>query len=188
MYLTPTNQQDRIGKLHLGSGCVNRVSCTHHNAAYRLCLFRGVEVQFSCRLGNRRDRGKRFCVLAGTLASSYCTDQLLPLHTPKTKRMNYIEELREAIRHMHGADATHVASVPVKETHQGRTVWEGIVEVFDLHGHPKATRAYAWSHETDAPGRKRHVAVLHLGPVVSAETAVRAAIVQEFKLGTAEES
>jgi len=103
--------------------------------------------------------------------------------------VNYIEELRDVIRRLHGAEATHVESVPVKETHQGQMVWEGIVEVFELRGHPKASRAYAWAHETDNPERpKRHIAVLHIGPVTSPETAVRAAILQEFKLGTAEES
>ena len=102
--------------------------------------------------------------------------------------MTYIEELKEAIRGLHGSDARHVASVPVKETNQGKTVWEGIVEVFDLHGHPKASRAYAWMHETDNPEKpKRHIAVLHLGPVTSPETAVRASIIQEYRNhGTAE--
>jgi predicted HicB family RNase H-like nuclease len=57
--------------------------------------------------------------------------------------------------------------VPVKEVFQGETVWEGIVEVFDLHGHPKANRAYAWAHDTDEPGRKRNVAVLQIQPVTS---------------------
>lgn len=91
---------------------------------------------------------------------------------------------------MHGVEATHRSSVPVKEEFNGRTVWEGIVEVFELHDHPKAHIAYAWSHATDNPGNpKRHIAVLHVPPVVSPETAVRAAIVQEFRnLGTAEEA
>jgi hypothetical protein len=95
--------------------------------------------------------------------------------------MDYIEQLREAIRRMHGANATHLDSVPVKETFQGRTVWEGIVEVFELENHPKATRAYAWSHATDDPKRARHVTVLHIAPITSAASAVRAAIIQEFK-------
>ena len=81
---------------------------------------------------------------------------------------------------MHGAEATHIESVAVKETFQGKTVWEGIVEVFDLHGHPKASRVYAWSHETDGL-KKRHVTVLHVAPITSAVEAVRAAIVQEFR-------
>lgn len=90
---------------------------------------------------------------------------------------------------MHGAEATHVESVPIKETFAGRTVWDGVVEVFELKGHPKATHAYAWSHETDDVKQpKRHVTVLRIPPVVSPVTAVRAAIAQEFRnLGTAEE-
>ncbi|MBI3664041.1 MAG: hypothetical protein HY234_13445 [Acidobacteria bacterium] len=96
--------------------------------------------------------------------------------------MGYIKELREAIRKLHGAEATHVESVPVKETFQGKTVWEGVVEVFDLRGHPKATRAYAWAHDTDDPKQpRRHVTVLHIEPVTSPVLAVRAAIVQEHR-------
>jgi hypothetical protein len=49
--------------------------------------------------------------------------------------MTYIEELQDVIRHLHGGEATHVESVPVKEVFQGRTIWEGIVEVFELRGH-----------------------------------------------------
>jgi hypothetical protein len=102
--------------------------------------------------------------------------------------VNYIDELREIIRKLHGAHATHVESVPVKETFQGKTVWEGIVEVFDLRDHPKAPRVYAWAHETDNPERpKRHVTVLHIHPVTSPIMAVRAAIREEIRnLGTAE--
>jgi len=103
--------------------------------------------------------------------------------------VNHIQELREIIRNLHGADATHIESVPVKETFQGKTVWEGIVEVFELHGHPQARKVYAWAHDTDDPQKpKRHVTVLHINPVTSPVLAVRAAIVQEFRsLGTAEE-
>ena len=96
--------------------------------------------------------------------------------------LNYIEELRDVIHRLHGVDARHVESVPVKEMFQGKTVWEGIVEVFELVGHPKAPKVYAWSHETDDPKKpKRHVTVLHIAPILSAEAAVRAAIVQEFR-------
>lgn len=100
--------------------------------------------------------------------------------------MTYIEELADVIKFLHGAKATHVESVPVTETHQGQTVWDGVVEVFELHGHPKATHAYAWISETEEK-IKRHIAVLKIPPVVSPITAVRAAIVQESKLDTAEE-
>ena len=95
--------------------------------------------------------------------------------------MTYIEELRDVIRHLHGVESSHVESVPIKEVFQGKTVWEGIVEVFDLKGHPKSTRAYAWAYETDNPKKPKHVTVLHMGPVTSPLLAVRAAIVQEFR-------
>jgi hypothetical protein len=76
--------------------------------------------------------------------------------------------MREAIRRMHGADATHVESVPVKETFRGETVWDGVVEVFDLHGHPTASRVYAWAHDTDDPHKpRRQVTVLQLSHRIS---------------------
>jgi hypothetical protein len=57
-----------------------------------------------------------------------------------------------------------------------------VVEVFDLAGHPKTSRIYAWMHDTDDPANpKRHVTVPHVPPVISPQTAVKAAIVQEVK-------
>jgi hypothetical protein len=103
--------------------------------------------------------------------------------------IEYIKELRDVIRRLHGAEAKHVQSVAVKETFKDEVVWNGVVEVFDILGHPKANRVYAWAHNVSQPKRfRRQIAVLHIPPVVSPETAVRAAIVQEFRnLGTAEE-
>lgn len=89
---------------------------------------------------------------------------------------------RDLIRRLHEADSKHVASVPVKETFQGRTVWDGVVEVFDLTGHPTAERLYAGSHYTDDPASpKRHVTALQAEAVTSPILAVRAAIIQEFE-------
>jgi len=99
------------------------------------------------------------------------------------KRNNHIEELRGVIRRLHGVESKHVESVPVKETFQGKTVWDGVVEVFELIGHPKAPKVYAWAHDTDDQKQpRRHVTVLHIPPVVSPILAVRAAIVQEHRL------
>ena len=96
--------------------------------------------------------------------------------------MNYIDELADVILKLHGSAATHVETVPIKEMFQGQTVWEGEVEVFDLEGHPKANRVYAWAHETDDADRpKRHVTVLHVPPVTSPELAVRASIIQDYR-------
>jgi hypothetical protein len=100
--------------------------------------------------------------------------------------VSYIEDLRDVIRRLHGAEATHIESVAVKETFKGQTVWEGMVEVFDLIGHPKASRAYAWAHDGKRP-KESSVAVLHVEPITSAAAAVRAALIQEYRnLGTEE--
>ena len=96
--------------------------------------------------------------------------------------MAYIEELKDVIRNLHGVESTHRESVLVKEVFNGKTVWEGIVEVFELHGHSQANTAYAWTHATDDPDvPKRSVTVLHVPPAVSPITAVRVAIMQELK-------
>lgn len=84
--------------------------------------------------------------------------------------------------HLHKCGAVWRKTVPVHEVFQGKTVWQGDVEVFDLMGHPKAKRAYAWSHlDGKKDERTRFVAVLEIPPVESAETAVRVQIVKDFK-------
>lgn len=96
--------------------------------------------------------------------------------------MDYIGELKKVFRRLHGCEAEHAVTVPVKEVFQGQTVWEGEVEVFNLRGHPKAKRGYAWAHATGEDDKgKRYVAVLEFPPVGSAQTAVSAAIVDEIK-------
>ncbi len=96
--------------------------------------------------------------------------------------MGYIEALQDAIKKLHGCDSTYVESVPVHEQFQGQTVWAGEVEVFDLHGHPKAKRCYAWAHkEGKSDEQTRYIAVLEIPPVNSPVTAVMAAIVGTVK-------
>lgn len=89
-----------------------------------------------------------------------------------------------AVEHLHKCRAEHSATVPVREVFRGETVWHGDVEVYDITGHPKAKRCYAWSHadgKNDAD--ERFVAVLEIPPVESAVTAVRLQIVADAKKG-----
>lgn len=73
-------------------------------------------------------------------------------------------------------------SVPLHEEREGRTVWKGAVEVFDITGNPKAHVCYAWLHRDGADDSdERFVAVLGIPPVVSPVMAVRVAIVAEAK-------
>ncbi len=95
--------------------------------------------------------------------------------------MNDDIQLREAVERMHTCKATLAQSVPVRERHGDTTVWEGVVHVFDLTGHPKATRAYSWSSPIEGSEKRRFFAVLHIPPVTSPIEAVRAAIVAEQK-------
>ncbi|HTB97135.1 MAG TPA: hypothetical protein VK716_09025 [Terracidiphilus sp.] len=93
----------------------------------------------------------------------------------------YIEELQQVIHRFHGVHSTQAESVPVKEEFDGRVIWEWTVETFQLHDHPDANHAYAWTHETDdAKQPKRTETVLKIPPAVSPLTAVRVAIMQEL--------
>ena len=96
------------------------------------------------------------------------------------------DQLREAVEKMHGGTATLAQSVPVREIFAGKTVWEGVVHVFDLAGHPTAIRAYAWSSPIEGSTKRRFFAVLHQPPVDSPQAAVRAAIVAESQRRGAE--
>ncbi len=98
--------------------------------------------------------------------------------------MNDTEALRKAIRDLHDCEATYLASVSVKESFQGLPVWEGVVSLFILEGHPEASQCYAWSHAIDGSDKRRYVAVLKVGKVDSAVDAVRVALIQEFREGS----
>jgi hypothetical protein len=97
-------------------------------------------------------------------------------------KQEYLARLQTAVQHLHNCAAVWRETVPVHEVFRGETVWKGEVEVYDLTGHPKAKRAYAWSHlDGKNDERTRFVAVLEIPPVVSAETAVRVQVVKDFK-------
>ena len=94
------------------------------------------------------------------------------------------EELKEAVERMHGGTATLAQSVPVRETFEGKPVWEGVVHVFNLTGHPTATRAYAWSSPIEGSTKRRFFAVLHTERINSPLEAVRVSIVAERRRST----
>ena len=95
---------------------------------------------------------------------------------------DYIAEIQAVFLKLHGCDAIYVETVPVVEEFQGKTIWQGDVEVFDLTGHPKATRGYGWSHVTGEHDQgRRYFTVLELPPVDSAQAAVKVPIMSEIK-------
>ena len=89
--------------------------------------------------------------------------------------MNEILKLiQQAVERAAECPAVHLESVPVLEVFRGQKVWEGIIEIFALKGHPKAKRAYGWAF--DDGKEARYVAVLEIPPVDSPNTAFRAAV------------
>lgn len=96
--------------------------------------------------------------------------------------MDYLSELKSAIRALHGTEAVHTATVPVKEVFKGQTAWEGEVEVFDLTGHPKAKKVYAWGYPKETVPGWEITTVIELPPVTSPETAVKISIAARAKI------
>jgi hypothetical protein len=87
-----------------------------------------------------------------------------------------IEMLRRAFVQAHDVEAVYVESVPVKDTFQGQTVWEGIVDVFDIKGHPKTVRGYGWPYDIKN-GEIQFTTVIAQPPkIISPLDAVRAFI------------
>lgn len=89
-------------------------------------------------------------------------------------RSNYIQQLQDAIRAVHGCESRHVSTSRVVSHFEGATAWQGEVETFELIGHPKAQRAHAWGYEEG--GQLQSTAVLEIPPVDSPGSAVNVAI------------
>ncbi len=94
--------------------------------------------------------------------------------------MSDIEVLRDAIAVMHGCDSSHLSTEPVTELFEGEIAWTGDVEVFELMNHAKASKCYAWSYLDDS-GETQYTTVLEIPPVISPETAVKAALLNAAK-------
>ena len=116
------------------------------------------------------------------LASRTMNGPLQSLWNAVASKQDYLDRLRLAIEHLHGCSAVHVQTVPVHEVFRGQTVWKGRVEVFDIKGHAKAKRCYAWSHLDGKDDQdERFVAVLEIPPVTSPLRAVQASIMAKEK-------
>jgi hypothetical protein len=90
-------------------------------------------------------------------------------------------DLKRAVESQHGGTATLAEEVNVHEVWESKTVWNGVVSVFNLTGHPTASRAYAWSSPVEGSKKRRFFAVLHVPPVDSPQKAVQASIVHEYR-------
>jgi hypothetical protein len=80
-------------------------------------------------------------------------------------------ELKHAVEDTLKAPASLSYTAPVRHMF-GTIIWEGRVSIFDVHGHPTTTRAYAWISDS-AGARQSHV-VLHKAGIIGPADAVRA--------------
>jgi hypothetical protein len=86
----------------------------------------------------------------------------------------YLCQLQKAIQAAHGCAAAYHGAAFFPRGPDLTHAWQGAVEIFDLTGHPAATRCYAWGCEEQ--GNLQPVIVLHLPPVDNPEAAVRVAL------------
>jgi hypothetical protein len=91
-----------------------------------------------------------------------------------------INSLKSVIEKTHGVEARFIESVPVTETFEGRKVWEGIVNIFEITGHKTAKICYAWSYPIEGSKKHRFSVVLQSPPINTPQEAVRVAIIQEY--------
>ena len=90
-----------------------------------------------------------------------------------------LAELRKAVERLHGGGARLVQSVAVSESFDGKSVWDGVVHIFELNGHPTASRAYAWSSPIEGSSERQFFAVLNIPPITSPVEAVRASVMRD---------
>jgi hypothetical protein len=88
-----------------------------------------------------------------------------------------IQTLRDAVRRIHNCDAVHVQSLPVAVESEGKIVWQGTVELFNLKNHSRAKRCYAWMHPPGHPVVSK--VVLEIPPIDSPRKAVYTTLLKD---------
>ncbi|HJT29567.1 MAG TPA: hypothetical protein VJ784_19290 [Pyrinomonadaceae bacterium] len=100
-----------------------------------------------------------------------------------------ISRLQEAICRLTGCTSKYVETTAVTECFhgfQGEVLWQRDVAVFEIEGHTKAARVYAWATRNDGDENDRHVIVLEIPPVNSPRTAIAAAMAASIVNGSFE--
>ena len=91
------------------------------------------------------------------------------------------DQLKQEVESQHGGTASLLQAMPVQETRDGETIWDGTVSIFELRGSSSgAFRAYAWFYEL-SDGKRRFFSVLHSPKIDNPRKAVRSAIGAEQK-------
>ena len=89
-----------------------------------------------------------------------------------------------AVERLHDCKASYSEEVAVTEKFGERTVWEGVVYVFDIEGHGQAKQCFAWASPAAGSKKYKYYVVLSIPPIDSPQKAVRASIAHDLKSGT----
>ena len=84
--------------------------------------------------------------------------------------------LKQGVEELHGCEANYISSEHVRESLDGKLVWDGAVSLFGVTGHPAATMCYAWSAQDTESADPVVYAVLRMAPIDSSRDAVRASV------------
>ena len=84
----------------------------------------------------------------------------------------YLNLLQGAVESRHQCRATHLDSIAVSEVSSNQTVWQGVVEVFELTGCPHAALCYGWIANPSKTAQQ-FVFILHKGLITTPQNAVR---------------
>lgn len=91
-----------------------------------------------------------------------------------------VDKLKYAIEPQHECTATFREAMQIHEYFNEKTVWEGIVHVFDVD-HPQADTAYAWTETIEDSNERSFIAVLGIPPLDSPVNALRIAIAAQYQ-------
>jgi hypothetical protein len=91
----------------------------------------------------------------------------------------YQEDIWCALKRMYGLDFTFLKTEWVSASWFDLE-WDGIVEVFAVHGHPEAVLAYAWAYdERGCDGyATQYIAFLRIAPILTPRRAVLACLME----------
>jgi hypothetical protein len=91
-------------------------------------------------------------------------------------------DLRSAVEWRWSCAASLIQTVPVVAPLEGERTWSVVVHIFELSGCDKANRAYAWSSPMQNGEEIRIFSSLHIGPLNSPPSVVRAAVADELRV------
>ncbi|HJP92200.1 MAG TPA: hypothetical protein VJ875_09610 [Pyrinomonadaceae bacterium] len=98
----------------------------------------------------------------------------------------HILRLQNAVSRSSGYTSKYIETITVTEGFHGfqeEVPWRRDVAVFEISGHPKAKRAYAWFRNESGTTTPSYVVVLGVPPINSARAAVAAAMAASIVKG-----